>query len=118
METFSLRISENEITALTSIMESRGCSKADAARHAILSAASGKSVAEIEDKIDAISACLADLIRISSAQFEIASAAENQTMRYAAQSAIFGGYLASDAGVKEAAMASFENWKLKQDGEK
>lgn len=118
METFSLKISEREITALSAIMERRGCSKADAARYAILSTASGKSVTEIEDKIDTVSTCVADLIRIVSAQFEIASAAENRIMRYAAQSAIFGGFLAANAGVKDEAMASYENWKLKQDGEK
>jgi|GEM_PF-3978362 len=116
METFSLRISAAEASALSAVMERRGCTKAEAARQAILAAASGKSALEVEAKIDAISACLADLIRIVSAQFEIASNAENRIMRYAAQAAIFGGYLAAEAGVKDAAMASFSGWEKKEEG--
>jgi len=117
METFSIKISDEEAAALELLAARQKCNRSEACRQAILAAAGGGASSNIEEKIDEISSTLSDLLSLLNLHVSFTQEMAKRTIRIAAQSAFHAARLADKQQVLDESKNDYKNW-LEQQGER
>lgn len=117
METFSMKISDEEAAALELLSERHKCSRSEACRQAILSAAGGGVPVGSDSKMDAISATLSDLLTLLNTHVGASQDLAKRTIRIAAQGAFHAARIAEKQQVLDDSRNDYRTW-VEQQGER